>query len=150
MANLNNNPLSFSINTLFQSQPTVQFQNQCHIFSIFIMRATTSVPVFNRCITNYHKIKYPKQLFYLLRIWRFKIWMTSAGQLVFLIHLLSAGVAKVEHPLTGWLTHLAHVFSISARLGLAPCGVSFSRSSSQGFSFSQHGALSVAIHFFYE
>ena len=106
LPNLNANLLSFSINTLFQSQPTVQFQNQCHIFSIFIMRATTSVPVFDYCITNYHKIMYPKQLFYVLRIWRFRIWMTSTGQLVFLIHLLSAGVAKVECPLTSRLMYL--------------------------------------------
>ena len=145
LPNLNTNLLSFSINTVFQSQPTVQFQNQCHIFSIFTMRATKSVPVFDYCITNYHKIMYPKQLFYVFRIWQFRIWMTSTGQLVFLIHLLSAGVTKVECPLTSRLTYLAHMFSVSALLGHAPCGVSFSRSSSQGFDFSQHGALRVAI-----
>lgn len=71
--------------------------------------------------------------------------MTSTGQLVFLIHLLSVGVTKVEYPLTSWLTYFAHMFSISALLGRIPCGVSFSRSSSQGFDFSQHGALRVAI-----
>lgn len=74
------------------------------LFSIAALRTTTKL-----CI--------PNRLFYLLRIWWFRIWMTSTGQLVFLIHLLSVGVTKVEYPLTSWLTYFAHMFSISALLG---------------------------------
>lgn len=145
MPDLNNNLLSFSINTLFQSLPTAQSPNQCHMFSVFVMRAPISVPVFYCCITNYHKIKYPKQLFYLLKIWRFRIWMTSAGQLVCLICLWSAGVTGAGYPLPRW-SYVSLMSSISVLLGLSlgPRSVSFSRSSSQGFDFSQHGALRVA------
>ena len=99
------------------------------------------------CRANYHPIKYPLQLFYLLRIWRLENsgWPQLAN--LCLIHLLSAGVMGAGYPLPRYLSCLTHMSSISVLLGLslAPHGVSSSTSNSHGFCFSQHGPLKAVL-----
>lgn len=90
------------------------------------MSALLYVPAIYCCIADDHRIKYPKQLFYLLKIWKLENsgW-PQVGHL-FLIHLLSSGVTGAGYPFLKCLIRLIHMSSFSVLFGLSlvPHGVS--------------------------
>lgn len=98
LPSLSNNLLSFQPPLTFSLKPfqsvSAHFPTSKSVPHIlgFSNGCTCRCPCYYSCIENYHKIKYPKQLFNLLKIWRLEnLGWSQLGNLC-LIHLLSAEV----------------------------------------------------------
>lgn len=104
LPSLSNNLLSFQPPLTFPLKP---FQSVSAHFPIsksmphilgFCNGSTCICSCYYCCIANYHKIKYPKQLFHLLKIWRLENSGWSQLGNLCLMHLLSAGVTGAGCP----------------------------------------------------